>query len=368
MNILYDSQIFNWQSYGGISKYHVRLAERLSEMAETSVKIPIFYSNNKYLLESKFAPFLPTIERLKLPKSESIYYRLGKINNLLCKRAIRRKHFDVFHPTYYDNYFLDYIGNKPFVLTVYDLIHEKYGYLFGKNDKTASKKKLLIEKASKIIAISNNTKKDLVEIYKVDPDKITTIYLAHSNSLADADISNLPKRYILYIGDRWGYKNFPTFIKSISNVLQKDPELYVVLGGGKPLSLEEIEMINRLSIKSRIYHYPQISEAQIGALYRNALVFVFPSKYEGFGIPILEAYNYRCPLIVSDSGSLPEVAGNACIYIDPDDELSITNAIEKIVYDPSLRNSLIEKGAIRAREFSWGKTALETRKVYESVI
>ena len=145
----------------------------------------------------------------------------------------------------------------PYVLTVYDMIHEKFKNLFSNNDKTSYNKKLLIEKSKKIIAISHNTKNDIIDLFGVDPSKIDVIYLGNSINLeSKVDLNfKLPKRYLLYVGSRALYKNFQKFIKSISEILKKDLELFVLCIGGGVFSKSEKDLFINLGISKNIMQY-----------------------------------------------------------------------------------------------------------------
>jgi len=365
MKILYDPQIFNWQTHGGISRYFFELMNYFYTSKELNIEMPIKFSPNHYLKNAKFS------SHFFIPKNFDYFiHKLGRLNISITKKYLKKQNFNVFHPTYYNPYFLDHIGKKPFVLTVYDMIHELFPEKFSADNNISELKKRTAEKATKIIAISENTKADLIRLFNIPSEKIVVTYLANSfDNVQEIGSSGIgfPARYVLYIGDRWNYKNFNLFIKAMEPILKEDKELKVISGGASPFNREENELFNQLGISGRVIHV-KVTDKIIMDLYKNALCFVFPSLYEGFGIPVLEAYSCSCPLIVSNQGSLPEVAGDACEYIDPYNKESITDTIKKVIYNQDLRKSLIEKGLERIKEFSWGKTAIETQKVYESVI
>lgn len=209
-----------------------------------------------------------------------------------------------------------------------------------------------------------------MKFYNVPSKKIEVIYLANSFSGRNLNKSiktDFPKNYVLFIGDRWHYKNFEGFAKAMKPLFKNDKDLFAICGGGRPFSKQEKKFLSDLGIEDKVLH-KKVTDDIIVALYKNARAFVFPSKYEGFGIPVLEAYSCGCPLIVSDRGSLPEVAGKACVYFNPDNISSITKSIKKVIYDEKLRQTLITKGFKQAEKFSWEKTALATKKVYESIL
>ncbi|MHB8276118.1 MAG: glycosyltransferase family 4 protein [Candidatus Humimicrobiaceae bacterium] len=391
MKILYDHQIFEMQNYGGISRYFYELMNSIKNSNSCDLELSLRYSSNSYLKQNiifkekvkeikKYVDFLPGVEFKGKSKIYKFLRKIGIINyqyginedNTI--NNLRKKNFDIFHPTYYKDYFLDFISNKPFVLTIYDLIAEIYPHYLENEQHLVKAKKRLLEKAIKVIAISENTKKDVINFYGIDEKKIKVIHLGgtlnninYLCSINDVLLDSIPKRYILFVGNREAYKNFIFFVKSASKLLAKDKNLYIICAGGSNFSKEEIELFGRLKINDRITQI-RIDDNILSYLYRNALVFAFPSLYEGFGIPILEAFSCNCPVILSNSSSFPEVAGDAALYFDPEDEDVFLMNLERVVYDEKIRKILITKGRDRLKEFSWDKAMAETLKVYQSAV
>ncbi len=291
-------------------------------------------------------------------------------------RLLKKQNFDIFHPTYYDPYFLKHLGKKPFVLTVYDMIHEVYPAYFSSKDPTIPWKKQLIGKAGCIIAISESTKKDIIKFINVDPNRIFVIYLGNPfenmigqneeiNNFSDPSIC--AGSYILFVGNRSSYKNFTFFIKTIAPLLLKNNELQVCCAGGEPFSPHEISCFKNFQILNKVHHI-QPDDNTMKKLYKNARAFIFPSLYEGFGLPVLEAFSSGCPTLLSNTSSLPEIGGDAALYFDPYDSASLIDALEHIISDDTLRTQLILKGYERSKQFSWEKTANATKKVYKQAI
>jgi glycosyltransferase involved in cell wall biosynthesis len=248
---------------------------------------------------------------------------------------------------------------------IYELFPEQYP-----NDSYPAYKKELIRRANKIIAISNNTKQDLIKIHKVQEDKIEVIHLACSFEnckITEDKKSLLPDQYILFTGERKRYKNFAFFIKSIAPLLEKYKNLNIICAGSKPFKKEENALFGKLNLSKRMYHY-SASDGFLLELYKKATVFVFPSLYEGFGIPILEAFSAGCPVACSNTSSLPEVAGDAAIFFDPYNEESICNSIYTLLSNKDLRGEMIIKGYQRLKAYSWEKTADRTKKLYLSLL
>lgn len=365
MKIQYDYQAFSFQKYGGVSRYFYELVNNFSKNKDMQIKTPLVLSNNYYIADRKLIKHKNFFPNQDFRGRQKI---ISKINKLYSIEQIKKKDFDIFHPTYYDPYFLEDIGDRPFVLTVHDMIHEKFSDYFNANDNTSRNKKLLSEKASKIIAVSEHTKKDLIEIFDTKPSKIKVIY--HGNyMISNNSILNtaIPNRYILFVGTRSGYKNFDSFISAVARLLNDDLGLSIVCAGGEKFNSNELSLLDKLSISSSVFQY-NLDDNALAALYRQAELFVFPSLYEGFGIPILEAYASDCPVVCSDTSSLPEVAGSAAVYFDPMDVESIFCAVSEVLNDSSLQQKLIENGREQLKRFSWAKTAQETKKVYENII
>jgi len=366
MKILYDYQIFAWQEYGGISRYFYELINKFDSVKDIETNTPLLLSNNHYISDKKYVTYFNFMLNKQFRGKVRLLNLFNKPYSIL---KLKQQKFDIFHPTYYDPYFLKFIGEKPFILTVHDMIHEKFSEMFFPNDGTTEQKRLLVEKATKIIAVSESTKKDLIELFGTDKSKIKVVY--HGNSMfpkSDIKLSfDIPKKYLLFIGGRSLYKNFERFIKSISELLNQDNELFVLCTGGGMFSDSETKLLSELSISKQVLQY-NLDNDSLTYFYKNALAFIFPSLYEGFGIPILESFACNCPLVCSDVSSFPEVAADAACYFNPYDEASIKDAVLKVLQDKSFRKNLITKGRERLKLFSWEKTAIRTKQIYESVL
>lgn len=372
MKVLYGPQIFELQIFGGISLYFSRLMNNFYNQRDIEFEFPLVYSDNRYLKDLNFLNYLSFYDK-NFPFRRELTRFFIKKNRINTIKVLKKQDFDVFHPSYLDLYYLKYLKNKPFILTVHDMTNEKLleYFVFDKNaENTIKTKKQLMKEASRIIAISENTKKDIIEFYNVNEDKIDIVY--HGNPLEiPANIptaEGLPEKYILFVGQRSKYKNFINFLISIAEFLKEDKDLYLLSAGGFPFNKSEKEIIKSLNLESKVLYKPIENDLNLIQFYKNAICFVFPSLYEGFGFPILESFQCGCPLLCSNTSSFPEVAADAALYFDPYDEISIKNSIEKVLNDSNLRKSMIEKGFLQAQKFSWIKTTNETKKVYEKVL
>lgn len=365
LKLLYDHQCFSYQNYGGVSRYFVELIKHINSLNLAQTELSIKYSNNQHLSEIKISEFKNLFPRHKF-KGKT--FLLNILNKRSSKRKLLQRNFDVFHPTYYDTYFLNNLSGKPFVLTVHDMIHELFPEAISKWDKTSEHKKILIKEAKKIICVSNNTKNDLIKLLNADERKISVIY--HANSLnykKSPELErrlNLPGKFLLYVGSRKYYKNFIFMITAIADLIRREKDLYFICAGGAGFSKEETKIFNALKIESRMIQY-QVNDKILGALYSNAKAFIFPSLYEGFGIPILESFSCGCPVICSNASSFPEIAQNAAQYFDPNNESSIYNAVKIIINDENRRQELIAMGFERLKHFNWEISARQTYEVYK---
>ncbi len=367
MKILYDHQIFSQQQYGGISRYFFELIKRF-EGIEDNCDVATIFTNNAYYnknYNSKVNNFFPNLDF----KGKGRILR--SINNEISKYSLQKGSFDVFHPTYYDDYFFDRLKGKPYVVTFYDMIHEKFSNQFADlqlDTKIYDNKKRLLESASKIIAISQTTKNDLIEIFDVDSSNIDVVYLG--NSLQNFSIAHnrlIEEDYILFVGNRASYKNFIFFLKAISKLLINNNLILICAGGGN-FTQDELVLLKQLGIENRVALKKILNDDVLANYYSNALFFCFPSLYEGFGIPVLEAFACGCPALLSVGGSLSEVAGDAALYFDPTDIDSLIKSASQLINDQSLRQSFREKGYDRLKKFSWDKTFQDHLEIYKALI
>ncbi len=210
MKILFDHQYFSTQKYGGITRYFAGLNDGLNKRPGVSGKIAALYSENAYLPKG-LLPLDNVIGKNIFNRHNNRLFRWNKrYSNYLIKQC----NYDIFHPTYYDTYFLNGIKN-PFLITVHDMIHETLPHLFPDSAAVIARKKQLIEKASAIIAISEYTQQQIIKYYPKAGAKITVVHHGYILNPTSASALILPKKYILFVGDRAFYKNFATFIKAI---------------------------------------------------------------------------------------------------------------------------------------------------------
>ena len=376
MRILFDHQVFSWQTYGGVSRYFVEQMRGLQTLGQEVYLPENFYSENVYLRN------IPGFER----KSLSRFSFKGKkiLQNVLGRnaslKALQKLKPDVFHPTYFDPYFLKTVqkNGQAFVVTVHDMIHEIYGHgsrsVFSLDAQVVENKRLLCEKADAVIAVSENTRQDLLRYCPdINPEKITVIH--HGNAL---DLARYPSAsnsnamagsdpFLLFVGQRKAYKNFAWMLENLADLLRREPSLQLVCVGGSPFDALEQQQLNRLGIAQKVQYRTVASDAGLVELYRQAACFIFPSQYEGFGIPVLEAFACACPVVLNRSSSLPEVGGDAALYFEEKNPGSLESAVQQILSDSAFRNKQIQLGLERAKTFTWEQSVAKHLLVYQRI-
>lgn len=270
----------------------------------------------------------------------------------------------------------------PTVVTIHDLSFLYYPKDFLITDLIKLRKwtRYSLKKAKKIIAVSKTTKKDIIKHYNISEEKIEVVYngyekkIKNQKSPPEADpplaekIKNtnqksniLKKQYILYVGTLQPRKNLVTLIQAFQTFKRLNQEFKLVIAGKKGWLYQEIfNRVKALNLTNDVIFTDYISDNQLMSLYQNAFCFILPSFYEGFGIPILEAMSFGCPVICSFTSSLPEIGGDTCLYFDPSDANDLVEKMKILKENKNLRKELIKKGKERVKLFSWEKCAKET--------
>lgn len=352
--------MFCLQQYGGVSRYFYEIATRLARTQPVEVCAPFYIT--EYFGEGALRP-----RGVKVPALARSARIASKINALATWLLLRlRKDVDIFHETYYSLTDCAPSTRPKRVITVYDMIHERCAGTFAPDDRTRHVKAHAVRRADHVICISENTRRDLVELLQVPYERTSVVYLGYS--LTNTHVSHVPnfeRPYVLYVGQRNGYKNWQAVLQAFGQSRHLQRNFMLVCFGGGRLRSEELALIEKLRV-----HVVQLggSDEVLAGLYSSASAFVYPSLYEGFGIPPLEAMSLGCPVVCSRTSSLPEVVGDAAQTFDPSHPEDITSALESVLSDSRLASSLIAKGRTRAQTFSWAKCADETLAVYHDVL
>lgn len=371
MKIIYDYQIFSLQKYGGISRYFYEINNNMMVAsggeACSQVICPLYI--NEYISRLRLNKSLIGI---KMPVFRGAARLYDVFNKPLTRFIVKRGEIDVIHSTYYSSIPCKGEGGVK-ILTVYDMIHELMGSYFSPKDRTSIIKKEAVHHSDHIICISENTRRDLLEITGIDPDKVSVSYLGFSldtSSTGDQANCSLPtsRPYLLYVGNRRGYKNFNALLKVFAGSKRLYNDFDLVLFGGGSLTATELDLFRRHLVDSERVHYVEGNDDILAALYRGAAAFVYPSLYEGFGIPPLEAMSFGCPVVCSNTSSMPEVVGDAAALFDPTDSDDLLDALELVLYDADARAGLISRGYERITRFSWLKCAEQTYNIYKKAL
>lgn len=350
------------QAYGGISRYFCELARQMGTLRGVSSTVVAPMHINEYLTASP-ARVLGTRARWR-PKKDR---HLNALNWRASAGIYRLRPPDLVHRTYYGQGVRTW--RSPSVVTVFDMIHELYPSSFPPSDPTSADKRRAVAMADQVICISHSTKRDLVELFDCDPAKVHAIHLGFNADFAAAAGERRPaesaRPYFLYVGGRSGYKNFSTFVRAYaaSNRLRKECRL-LAFGGGA-LNHEERALMQELGLQDGDVAQQSGSDHELVQQYRHAIALVYPSLYEGFGIPPLEAMSAGCPVICSNASSLPEVVGDAAVTIDPQSTEALREAMEKLLGSDVERAGLIKAGRQQVTKFSWARCATETLQVYQ---
>lgn len=368
MRVAFDPQIFLLQEYGGISRYVCSLARQLTKSAEVDVRIiaPLHYNKHLQDLPCRLG------QGWRVPRIRKTFRMVCAASEFLSSQAMRRFRPDVVHETYFSNRVLG-PGNSRRIITVYDMISERFPIEFPGRQFTEAKKHA-IARADHVLCISDHTRRDLIDLFGVAPQKTSVVYLGYDDLIPSVDpgsevsMTNQSRPYLLYVGSRGGYKNFRSLLAAFASSAQLKSDCAIVCFGGGRLDSEERALLHQLGLSE--VHVQQVSgnDAMLASTYRNATAFVYPSLYEGFGIPPLEAMSLGCPVICSNTTSIPEVVGDAGEYFDPSDPETIRVAIERVVYSSARRNELVNRGNARRAIYSWQRCAKETLDVYRSIL
>ena len=368
MKIAFDNQIFFFEKYGGISRYFTSLIKELIK-TNNKYKVFSFFHKNEYLLD--FDKSIINGFRFKNYPYKSTRI-LKFLSSSIDKFRVSQWSPDIIHETFYSSDY-SYPKRTPVVITIHDMIHELYPEMFDKNDKTSLNKKIAIDRADKIICVSETTKNDLIKLYNTPKNKISVIHhgiTTFSENLKVNQISSkiINEPYLLYVGKRDGYKNFSNYIKSINHNKSLKKDFKLVIFGGGDFTLKEKSLFARLGFSDNNFYYFDGCDTVLKNLLENAVAFIYPSLYEGFGLPLVEAMQFECPIIASNSGSIPEIAQQAAEYFNPNSFESMSEVINNVVYSSDKLKALKINGKDQIKNFSWEKTAQKTNKVYEEIL
>jgi len=311
-------------------------------------------------------------KRIDIRKIETQRY-LSLIEAYRLSRLIKRQGDIVHLPNQNFARYALFLEN-PFIVTVHDLVRNYFGF----TKETLSERILLkldiryIKRASHIIAVSQNTRNDLITYLKIPDNKISVIYNGIDHSLFKPyNVKPLDEPYILYVGSERPRKNLDRLFEAFAKLKKEFPELKLVKvgvsGRSEKYRKNTIKKLASLGITEDVIFIDHVSELELAYYYSSAQLLAYPSLYEGFGLPPLEAMTCGCPVVTSNTSSLPEVVGEAGIMVDPHDTDSLAQAMRQVLTDSELRDNMIRKGLEQSKRFSWEKTAEQTLEVYNKL-
>lgn len=371
----------------GIGFYVVKLLEEIAQLvteqtAHPAIAFePMYQISLKQALRGNFAapqplPNYPNLRYFPLPvKVTNLLMRYPKL--FLPPFEAMFGFGDIFHGT---NYTVFPLRRSRKVMTIYDLTFIKYPhYSNAVVQAYADRVRRCLKWTDLVLTISHSSKRDIVELLGVAEERVVVTHLASRYSVADAGrreiaptIAGFPldRPFILFVSTIEPRKNLLGLLEAFDHLkkTQQIPHDLVLVGQKGWLYAEIFQRIDRSVYREAIHHLDYLSNTEVADFYRYADVFVYPSHYEGFGLPVLEAMTLGCPVVCSDNSSLPEVAGDAAILVDASEAMQLAAGIGKIVGDRAFRDALIQKGLLQAQKFTWRSTAEQTLQAYRSLV
>lgn len=341
------------QRIGGVSRYFYENITRIEK--EHKVNVCTLFLSNEY--------FKGKLRRLWFnPKNQKLIYLRIIMEEAFLWFNLKFSKYDVVHVTA-ERLSTYRWTKKPIVITIHDMIPEIYNI----NASVIGRRKYSVEHSDRIICVSENTKSDLLRIYPFVPEKkISVIYHGHTPRQWNYR-RQIDGKYVLYVGARTKeYKNFDNLVKAIAPIL-KDYDLKLVCTGQKFNTYEE-DIMRECDIVDKVVNVGFVEDSYLASLYHFAECFIYPSSYEGFGIPILESWEHDCPACISNASCFPEIGGDAVSYFEPDNLQSIYESIKKLVTNPYHQEELRRKGRDRLNFFTWDKAAVQTLNIYKSLL
>jgi glycosyltransferase involved in cell wall biosynthesis len=361
MKILYDYAAFLMQSRGGVSRMMNEIIRQ--EMTREGVDCHVYAGFHKNDETHQLAQQFPgRVHGWFLPRSIAKQRLFMPINQALFASFAKRFAPDICHYTFFKTPPVP--SKTKVVITVNDLISEIFSK--GQRDPQIEDRKRALAKADGIVCISENTKQDLLRLYDMGNKPVIAFYLGNSLRFSAAKSPDMTTPYFLYVGMRGGpYKNLEIILEALKRFEMLAPFSLVCFGGG-PFTKAEREMLKKAKLSERVIYRGGSDEALAG-YYKNATALIYPSKYEGFGLPPIEAMGFGCPVLASMAPPMPEIIGDAALFFDPNSVEHLAEVIRTLLTEKGVRESLVERGRQREQFFSWEKAALQIHNFYCSL-
>ena len=365
MEVLIDDQIFLMNSRGGISRYFAELIREFREHPQWGVDVltTVRTAPNQHLRDvDTSVRDIPLRESTLGWKAYKGFARLGS------SRRERSLNPDIVHSTYYRPEKLDAFPSVPHVVTVHDMAPEILSPQWA-DQRAHMAKREYVARADAIICVSEATKASMFEVWGVIDDRpvVVTHHAVSARFCPFVSPADEGFPYLFHVGRREGYKNFEVLLRAYAASSAPSRGVRLLTVGGGPLTATERSLAEELGVGDLIVQRTA-TEDELPGLYRGARALVYPSTLEGFGIPVLEAMSTGCPTILADTDVFREVAGDAASYHRPDDPDQLAAAIDALLGDPMLTQHLRDAGLARAAQYSWERTAWQTRELYTSLL
>jgi glycosyltransferase involved in cell wall biosynthesis len=362
--VLFDHSIFIEQKQGGITRYLAQLVGHLPEFGVVpKIVAPLYVS----VRLPDLAAGIVWGRLMRSPTTNG--KRLGKaLGRLLVGPLARRFRAAIVHESYHSPV-RTAPKNAKVVITVYDMTHEVFPDLFVPKGRVIQWKTASVDRADWIICISENTRRDLLRFHPHVADRVSVVHLGFDPPPPLPSVSERPheRPYLLYVGMRRDYKNFMGLVDAFAASERMRRDFDVVCIGDGAFQPGERDALAKAGVDGNFLQF-EADDSALQRWYRHARLFVYPSLYEGFGIPPLEAMAAGCPVVAMNASSIPEVCGDAAEYADPAEPGTLRTALEKVAYSSERADTLRILGLQRLNQFSWRKCAQETSAVYKSLL
>jgi glycosyltransferase involved in cell wall biosynthesis len=364
MRVLYDHQLFSRQNAGGASRYFYELARYCSAIPEVRCELLMGVSGTVYPFQKLSSPNTHVMQFAgKRPIGLWRYVANEVMGNSI---APFLGTMDIYHPTLYRC--MPLVRARRIVATHHDCTQERFPQEFHYARQVVRAKKALYSRADAIICVSESCRKDLLDFYPIDPGKTRVIHhgltrLVRCNAAACKLWELVPRPYLLYVGSRASYKNFDGLLRAFCDTGIYQSLDLLALGGGA-LGADELTLVGELGIAGNVICLPIASDELLAEAYARATLFVYPSLYEGFGLPPLEAMGAGCPVLASHTSSIPEVCQDAPFYFDPTDQDCFNRQLLVAICDEKARTAAIERGKKVAAKYNWNECGERTLALY----
>jgi glycosyltransferase involved in cell wall biosynthesis len=367
LKIYYDHQVFSLHDAGGAPRYFFELIKHLQSYDLLQIEVALRFTSSVYPFGELANEHTKVLASRSNMRPGGYRYLLNELVGL--PADLLRGKVDIYHPTLYRANRM--VKRRHMVVTHHDCTHERYPELFKNARLVIKNKQRLYSAADAILCVSESSREDLIRYHEVDPSKTHVVHHGFTGFATDEpiEVDPLPVKrpYILFVGNRSTYKNFSTLLSAYRlSGLVSDYDLLAV--GGGEFSDVEIARMTELKLMDRVQLIPRATDKELAEAYRRAAVFVYPSLYEGFGFPPLEAMSLGCPVVASNTSSIPEICGAGAVYFNPEDAAELSETLRSVLTDQPIRDTMREHGYAQVRLYDWQVTARKTLKVYKDVL